>query len=215
MPNPRSMVLFLALAYATAAAADERKFDAWETRNSARLTDLQAECIPLAARMIEVPAATRAQALALLEKQPIARLSAAQLQTLVPGRVLDARQLAEDEAMAHEKQAFEEDARLANGKRVRGGTARDDDAYSALVIVRSKYRAGYNRWGARYMKPYLVRGVVLNESTGGFGVSECERTVVVSHGSLGRSWPTPDRRALVVFLVNEPMDVIVTTSMAE
>lgn len=199
----------------TTALADERKFDQWETETKevSRLSDLQAQCFDLGARMVEVRGSAREQAVAMLETDPFVPLTTEQVRALVPDRVLIPWQLAEAEAKDHDKKASENEANLANAERL--GTALSPDAsYYAMAATKERYLAAYNRWAGKQLKPYLVRGVLLNEFTGSFGARECGSTVWVGHSSLGRNWPTPQRRALIVFLLSEPRHLIVTTSMA-
>jgi hypothetical protein len=62
-------------------------------------------------------------------------------------------------------------------------------------------------------KPYLVRGVYLNQ--GGFSVYLKNRQLLVSHNSLGRG-PVPMKRQALVLQLNQlPQQVFVTCSMAE
>jgi hypothetical protein len=66
--------------------------------------------------------------------------------------------------------------------------------------------------GAVYV---LLRGIALNEGTGGFDVTVQGDSVSVHHGSLGRR-PVPMlRRAIVAVLPEFPKTVYVSCSMAE
>lgn len=62
-------------------------------------------------------------------------------------------------------------------------------------------------------KPYLVRGVYLNQ--GGFSVQVKGQQILVSHGSLGHGPVEMKRQALVLQLKQLPQEVFVTCSMAE
>jgi hypothetical protein len=63
--------------------------------------------------------------------------------------------------------------------------------------------------------PYLVRGLFLNEATGGFSIRYRDGMLSVDHSCLG-SRPVPMTRcALVVFLKSPPKQVFVTCSMDE
>ena len=62
-------------------------------------------------------------------------------------------------------------------------------------------------------RPYLLRGVVLNELTGSFSVLWADGTVVVLHVSLGRRPVPMRRRPIVAYLPAEPSQVFVGCSM--
>lgn len=64
-------------------------------------------------------------------------------------------------------------------------------------------------------RPFLVRGVVLNEGTGGFWVTRKGGRMSVHHGCLGRRPVPMERRAVVVYLERPPDEVYVTCSMDE
>ena len=64
-------------------------------------------------------------------------------------------------------------------------------------------------------KPFLVRGLLLNRSTGGFAVYVLEDQVVVYHRSLGGGSSTISRQPLVLQLEQAPTQVYVAVSMAK
>jgi hypothetical protein len=64
-------------------------------------------------------------------------------------------------------------------------------------------------------KPYLVRGLVLNEGTGNFSALLKDSTLWIEHGCLGRHPVPMKRQPVVVFLEEEPKTVYVEVSMAE
>jgi len=64
-------------------------------------------------------------------------------------------------------------------------------------------------------QPVLVRGLVLNRATGGFGVYVLEDQATVYHRCLGRSAVPMTRQPLVLQLERSPSTVYVAVSMAE
>ena len=64
-------------------------------------------------------------------------------------------------------------------------------------------------------KPYLLRGVVLNEATGHFYVYMNDSAVLVSHGSLGKTPFAMTRRPIVAILPRPPEQVFLACEMAE
>jgi len=65
------------------------------------------------------------------------------------------------------------------------------------------------------LKPYLVRGVYLNEGTGAFYVYFRDTTLWVAHCCLGKHAVPMKRRPLIVFLEHAPTKVYVSVGMAE
>jgi hypothetical protein len=65
------------------------------------------------------------------------------------------------------------------------------------------------------LKPYLVRGLVLQEATGGFSVFQEGSTLWVSHGCLGGGPTSMKRRPIIILLEQEPKVVYLSVSMAE
>lgn len=61
--------------------------------------------------------------------------------------------------------------------------------------------------------PYLVRGLMINDGTGGFAIYQKGSAIWVSHGGLGnfRSWT---KQPLVVILRNPPTQVYTTAETA-
>lgn len=64
-------------------------------------------------------------------------------------------------------------------------------------------------------KPYLVRGLLLNQATGSFAVYVLQDQIAVTHRSLGSSAAPMTRQPLVLQLEREPAQVHVTVSMAK
>ena len=64
-------------------------------------------------------------------------------------------------------------------------------------------------------RPYLVRGVYLNQGTGAYRVYICQEYVQVHHGSLGHSAVPMGRQALIVWLAADPKGVYSMCEMAE
>jgi len=62
------------------------------------------------------------------------------------------------------------------------------------------------------LKPYLVRGLVLFEGTGGFQVYARDKVLWVLHSPLGRGPIPVKRRPVVVFLDGAPDEVHVSVS---
>lgn len=64
------------------------------------------------------------------------------------------------------------------------------------------------------LMPYLVRGIVKNEWTGGFSAALCDGDLWISHLSLGVRVPPSRRVPVVVFLEKAPAHVYVKWGMA-
>ena len=62
------------------------------------------------------------------------------------------------------------------------------------------------------LKPYLVRGVALDETQGGFSVETNNGLVWVMFNCLSATPPPPSHRALVLFLASPPQQVFITAS---
>lgn len=64
-------------------------------------------------------------------------------------------------------------------------------------------------------EPYLIRAIALNEGTGSFSAYWVDGSLLVFHGSLGRSEVPMKKHPLIVFLEKEPEKVYIDVSMAE
>jgi hypothetical protein len=62
------------------------------------------------------------------------------------------------------------------------------------------------------LKPYLVRGVALDEKAGGFSVETNAGTLWVMFNCLSATPPPPAHRALVVYLASPPTQLFVTAT---
>jgi hypothetical protein len=91
-----------------------------------------------------------------------------------------------------------------------------DRVFLQLDSSQLRYFAG-DGWACQQtQRPFLVRGLLLNEGTGSFQVRVSpDARVHVHHGSLGRNSPPFTRQPLVICLSAQPLEVRVTSSMAE
>jgi hypothetical protein len=64
------------------------------------------------------------------------------------------------------------------------------------------------------LRPFLVRAVVKNELTGGFGARVCGNELDISHASLGQTMVPSTHVPVVVFLESKPTAVYVAAYMA-
>jgi len=155
-----------------------------------------------------VPTKNRKQAISTLETVPLLPLSLKTAKKLLDVEALDpdatleqAAQEAEAEAIKREK--LLKDPFFASNSGIK--------AFAKL----NRQKAVKARGLKGKLKPYLIRGLLLNEGTGSFSVYVIDSTICVYHGSLGKHAVPMDRRPLVVFLAHEPKTVFVDVSMAE
>ena len=158
-------------------------------------------------RIFPVPDATLQQAVHRLEHVPVVLLDMAQAAGLFPDQTLDPEGMLRTEAEEAEKKAKERE-HLA-------GVFRDDAPRFTGEAQAWRARAEGARGLAGKLQPYLVRGLVLREGTGGFSVYSRGDLLWVAHSSLGRG-PVPiRRRPVVVFLGRRPERVLVCVGSGE
>ena len=89
-----------------------------------------------------------------------------------------------------------------------------DRPFCAITVEQEKALLGRELPLPKGHQVFLLRGVCLNERTGGgFGVSAKDGYVLVYHWCMGH-WPVPmKRRAVVVILAEPPREVFVSCSM--
>jgi hypothetical protein len=99
--------------------------------------------------------------------------------------------------------------RQAALKTAEGSWSISDDEELAHL---KRLRAGTS---ARPPRPFLVRGVLGFEDTGGFTVQQCGDRLDALHGSLGRSTPQPQSAPVIVLLSRTPARIHADFSVAE
>jgi hypothetical protein len=155
-------------------------------------------------RIFPVPDATVRRAIQLLEYRAMLPLDMAQAAALLPGENLDPEAMVRAEIEEAEAKAQE-----------REGMIRAFPHHEKRFIEEAKEwraRADKARELSGKLRPFLVRGLVLFEGTGGFQVYAREKVLWVMHGSLG-SGPVPlRRRPVVAFLAEAPEEVHVSAS---
>jgi hypothetical protein len=162
------------------------------------------------ARLFPVPDSRLYESAALLEQRPFIPLSAEQATHLLKGAnaTLDSR-LASDAhdalAWAQERESEAQDPFFKDHAEAFRAEARTSRSVASEAL---RLRGGRTA-------PYLVRGLVLNEGTGGFFVHFENGELSVAHASLGHSMVPTKRRPIVVYLESSPTHVCVGVSMAE
>jgi len=90
------------------------------------------------------------------------------------------------------------------------------DVSFALVSAEQASRFGSARASSPVgRQPYLLRGVLLNEQTGGFSLYSSGNRLLVSHDSLGQSPLPMRRRPLVAYLSEPPSELFVVCGIDE
>jgi hypothetical protein len=212
----RWIVIFALAAVAVpTACADSRRFDSWETRSAHTVqTSPYRQCFAVDGLATAIPPDAAAWAENLLERESAVAVDPSALVKIFPAKVPDAQSVSEAAAAAHEARATQNDLDIRSRQHVLSDEAQRLGRFES---AQSRYFAQYLRFSSLVRKAFLVRAVALGETGGSFGITECDggNTLVVSHGSLGRNWRTPERRPLLVFLMTSPKQVFVTTAMAE
>lgn len=165
--------------------------------------------VPLPAELVKtVVKAKNDKALRLLGKSSVIELNLREAEDLVglasimPDRLVLAA-YADFKAMAEKKEETAKNPLFSS-----------DMKKSMLDEARryQDYAAKIKGWSGR-VKPYLVRGLVLNEETGNFTVYQIDNNVWVYHASLGEKMPPTKKRPLVLFLNSKPQNVYVGVGM--
>src|SRR5262249_16678566 len=131
------------------------------------------------------------------------------LHSIFPEQTFDPEAMLDAQALAAEDFANEQEAE-AKGPGVENRRAR-------MFAFAKAHRdfAAYSRSLSRDLLPYLVKGQVGFEGTGGFSVSLKGSQISVHHSSLGHSNPDVDTVALVIFVEKEIDGVQTRVSVAE
>lgn len=160
--------------------------------------------------VLPVPESNTDSAVSMLKSESVVALTMQQAQSL-----LGVKELNPDSLL--ERAAKDADVQAEKREKKSQMPAFEGDTADRMKELASEHRqtATKARGLKRKLRPYLVRGLYLNEGTGAFSVYFRDTTLWVVHGSLGKHAVPMKRRPLVVFLEHVPTKVYVSVRMAE
>ncbi len=168
------------------------------------------DCVVPRPLVLPIPDSKTDSATSMLKSESVVALTMQQVQTL-----LGVKEPNPDSLL--ERAAKDADAQAEKREKESQMPAFAGDTADRMKELASEHRqtAAKTRGLKGKLKPYLVRGLYLNEGTGAFSVYVRDTTLWVVHGSLGKHAVPMKRRPLVVFLEHVPTKVYVSVRMAE
>jgi hypothetical protein len=160
-------------------------------------------------RILRVPDSSQRKALEILGKNEFLLLEKDLLTQLFPARTFDTKQMLVEQAAAATAYAKkrEDEAAIPFFASSKDWMTAEAEAHRDL--------ARYTLSLPSLLFPYLVKSKVYFEGTGGFFIALKGNTLIVNHGSLGRTAPPLRELAIVVFLEKKITAVSVSAGMAE
>jgi hypothetical protein len=160
-------------------------------------------------RIVRVPDSSQSKALEILGKNELILLEQGPLAQLFPDRTFDTKQMLVEQAAAATAYAKkrEHEAAIPFFASSKDWMTAEAKAHREL--------AHYTLSLPPLLFPYLVKSKVYFEGTGGFFVALKGNTLVVNHGSLGRTTPPLKELAIVVFLEKKISRISVSAGIAE
>jgi hypothetical protein len=146
----------------------------------------------------------------MLKSESVVALTMQQAQTL-----LDVKELNPDSLLERAAKDADAQAEIQEKESQMPAFAGDKADKGKTWAAKFRQSAAKARGLKGKLKPYLVRGLYLNEGTGAFSVCFRDTTLWVAHGSLGSHAVPMKRRPLVVFLEHAPTKVYVSVSITE
>lgn len=160
-------------------------------------------------RVFRVPDGEQSRALQLLGTNDFRRVTPNILKELFGDRAFDTKEMLTAQAAAAVEYAT---TRERDAQNPFFGNHR---TWMAAHARAHREFAAYTRSLSPDLRPYLIKGQVYFEGTGGFSVVLAGRTLQVNHSCLGRVTPPKQTVVILVFLERDIEAAVISASIAE